>query len=424
VNSRRSWVVFAVGTFAYLVAITQRNTIGVAGAAAADRFETSASVLSTLAVVQIVVYALMQVPVGVLIDRHGPRWLLMSGTGLMALGQILVGLAPGIEIAVLGRMLVGAGDATLITSVIRVLNSWFSPRRIPLLSQAVGTLGQLGQVISAVPFVIILNEAGWTVAFVSAAALSVLALIGVALGMASTPPDAGSHRTHATMRRTYLQLRAALRRPGVQLGFWTNYISHCSATAFTLMWGVPFMVFALGYTSELAASLLLIGVATALISGPILGALSTRFPRRRSDLVFGLAAALTATWAALLLWPGVPPLWLVALLLGIMGSGGPAAMTAFDVVRMFNPRHSLGSANGIVNGAGYLAGFAIMLLTGLLLDIQSISSGRDLYSLDAFRVAFVGQFVVMGIGVVFLLRSRHRAFQRLRETGEGSLPLG
>ena len=86
-NSRRSWFVFGIGAFAYLVAVTQRTTIGVAGVAATDRFHVSASVLSTLAVVQLIVYAAMQIPVGVLIDRIGSRWLMLIGTALMVAGQ-------------------------------------------------------------------------------------------------------------------------------------------------------------------------------------------------------------------------------------------------------------------------------------------------------------------------------------------------
>jgi hypothetical protein len=59
-NSARSWLIFAVGVFGYLVAVMQRTTIGVAGVAATDRFHSTASLLSTLAVLQLIVYAGMQ----------------------------------------------------------------------------------------------------------------------------------------------------------------------------------------------------------------------------------------------------------------------------------------------------------------------------------------------------------------------------
>ncbi|MES2171496.1 MAG: MFS transporter, partial [Actinomycetota bacterium] len=68
-NSRRAWLMWGVAVFAYMVAVLQRTSMGVAGIAATQRFEISASVLSTLAVVQLIVYAGLQVPVGIALDR-------------------------------------------------------------------------------------------------------------------------------------------------------------------------------------------------------------------------------------------------------------------------------------------------------------------------------------------------------------------
>jgi sugar phosphate permease len=72
VNSRRSWLVFGVGVFAYLIAVMQRSSLGIAGVDATERFDVQAAALSSLAVVQLIVYAALQIPVGVVLDRHGP----------------------------------------------------------------------------------------------------------------------------------------------------------------------------------------------------------------------------------------------------------------------------------------------------------------------------------------------------------------
>ena len=82
-------------------------------------------------------------------------------------------------------MLVGAGDALTFISVLSVVTAWFPPRRVPLMTQLTGLLGQLGQVLSAVPFAALLHGPGWTTAFVSAAAL------GVAVGARGARGGAG-----------------------------------------------------------------------------------------------------------------------------------------------------------------------------------------------------------------------------------------
>ncbi|MDQ1582156.1 MAG: hypothetical protein QOF36_210 [Microbacteriaceae bacterium] len=419
-NSRRSWLIYGVGVFAYLVAITQRSTIGVAGVAATDRFHSTASTLATLAVVQLAVYAGMQVPVGVLIDRIGSRWLMATGTALMIVGQVTVAFAPTIGVAVVGRILVGAGDAAIFTSLIRLVSSWFQGRIVPQLSQWVANIGQLGQVVSAVPFAIILHESGWTVAFLSAASLSVLALVGIVLVIADRPQGSTEGPRPASLADSLRQLRTSLTRPGTQLGFWSHYATQSSGTVFSLMWGFPFMVYGLKIDPGLAAGLLSVIVAAGIVSGPVLGLLTARYPLRRSNIVLGVVAAIGIAWTIVLLWPGVPPMWLLVLLLIVMGVGGPGSVIGFDYARTFNPLHSLGSANGIVNVGGFFASFVMMFLIGIALDTQNairIAGGgtSDLYALDSFRWAFCVQYIIIGIGVLFLLRARRRTRRKLSE---------
>ncbi|MFF1879281.1 nitrate/nitrite transporter [Leifsonia sp. NPDC058230] len=419
-NSRRAWFVYGVGVFAYLVAVTQRTTIGVAGVAATERFHSTASVLSTLAVVQLIVYAAMQIPVGVLIDRVGSRWLMAVGTALMIVGQVTVAIAPSIGVAIVGRILVGAGDATVFTSLMRLTNSWFRGKIVPQLSQWIGNIGQLGQVLSAVPFAIILHQSGWTTAFLSAASLSVVAFIGIVAVITDRPVGSDEGPRPATWGESLRQLRVSLARPGTQLGFWSHFVTQSSGTVFSLMWGVPFMVYALGIDPAEASGLLIVSVVAGLISGPILGLLTARYPLRRSNLVLGIVALMGVVWALMLLWPGTPPFWLLILLLIAIGIGGPGSLIGFDFARTFNPLRSLGSANGIVNVGGFLASFVMMFLIGVLLDWENsirIASGgaSDLYALDSFQWAFVVQYVIVGIGVGFLIHARRRTRRRLSE---------
>jgi len=413
VNSVRAWLVFAVGVFGYLVAVMQRTTIGVAGVSATERFHSNASLLSTLAVLQLVVYAAMQIPVGVLIDRIGPRILMITGTALMAAGQLVVAFSDLLGVAVAGRVLVGAGDAMIFTCLIRLVNSWFSGRIVPQLSQWVGNIGQLGQVLSAVPFAFVLHESGWTVAFASAAGVALAACAGIIAVVRNGPVGAEEGRRHASWPQSLRQLGISIARPGTQLGFWSHFVTQSSGTVFALMWGFPFMVFALGYTPAEASWMLTIIVGAALVIGPVLGILTARFPLRRSNIVLTIVAAMAVVWGLLLLWPGTPPVWLVVLLLVVIGAGGPGSLIGFDFARTTNPLYALGSANGFVNVGGFAASFVMIYLIGVLLDWRSHLASTGLYTLDGFKVAFAIQYVIVGIGVLFLLSARRRTRKRL-----------
>lgn len=424
-NSKRAWLVVSVGTFAYLVGVMQRTSLGIAGVDATARFDLQAAALSSLAVAQIVVYAALQIPVGVVLDRVGPRVLILAGAALMVVGQVVLAFSPTLAMALVGRILLGAGDAMTFISVSRLIAGWFSGRILPFLTQSMGTVGQLGQLLSALPLSFVLHTAGWTPAFVGAASLSLVAFV-VVLAVVKNSPDAALPTGPISMRAPALRaLRESLARPGTQLGFWSHFVTQSSATTLTLLWGFPFLSVGLGYGATGAAALLTLITATAIVFGPLLGLLSARYPYRRSNIVLGIVIAMAVAWTVLLAWPGHPPLWLVIVMLVVVAVGGPGSLIGFDFARMFNPARSLGSASGIVNVGGFLATFVMMLLIGLVLDVLSGGSSDPtvLYSLDSFRIAFLVQFVVVGVGIVFLVRSRRRTRRKLHEEGIQVAPL-
>ena len=419
-NSKRAWFIYVAAVFAYLIAVMQRSSLGVAGVDATERFDIQAAALSSLAVVQLIVYAALQIPVGVVLDRIGPRYLIAGGAVLMFAGQVTVAVAPSIGIAVLGRILVGAGDAMTFISVSRLIASWFSGRKLPLLTQLMGAIGQFGQVLSAIPFSFLLHRLGWEPAFLSAASMSVLAGVFVILVVSNAPRGAAAVERASGWPAALRQLRESLARPGTQLGFWSHFVLQSPGTVFTLLWGFPFLSIGLGYGATTASLLLTLIVGIAVVAGPILGLLTARYPLRRSNIVLGIVLAMGMAWAAVLLWPGQPPFWLILVLLTALSVGGPGSMIGFDFARTFNPARSLGSASGVVNVGGFLASFVTMLLIGIVLDVIDRASGgsgvpAELYSLDSFKIAFLMQFPVVGTGVVFLVLARRRTRRRMHE---------
>jgi sugar phosphate permease len=416
-NSAKSWLVFWVGVFAYIAAVMQRSTLGVAGVSAVERFDAGASALSALAVLQLVVYAGMQVPVGVLIDRLGPRVLIAFGLSFLVAGQVVLAFSPTISVAVVGRILVGAGDAAIFVSVMRLVSSWFSGPVVPQLSQWMGNLGQAGQILSAIPFAWVLHAFGWTPAFLAAASFVALALVLSLAVIRDRPKESTEAGRAESLREALSSLKTSFRRPGTQLGFWSHYVTQSSGTVYALLWGYPFMVYGLGLSEAVAASMLLVIVASGVLIGPLLGILSARYPYRRSNLVLGIVIAIGFAWTILLLWPGTPPLWVLIVLLVVLGAGGPGSLIGFDFARTFNPVRVLGSANGVVNVGGFLASFIMMFLIGLVLDSQSVagSAPEELYRLDSFRLAFLVQYLVIGFGVVMLIGARRRTRRRIVE---------
>ena len=415
-NSRRAWLVLAVGTFAYIVSVLQRTSMSVAAVQATDRFGVTAATLSTLAVAQLVVYAAMQVPAGILLDRFGPRRVLAVGAAVMVVGQLTLALAPNIGLAVTGRVLVGAGDAATFISVLRLLSTWFSPARVPLLTQVVGVVGSTGQILSSFPLFAALHTWGWTPAYLSAAALSVIVVIVVVVVIRLGP----AHVEHPRERwREYpAVVREVFSRPGTQLGFWSHFVTAGSGNMFAMLWGFPFLSIGLGYGPAVAAGMLTLNVATGAVVGPAIGTLTSRFPLRRSAVIIGVVIAMGIAWGIVLAWPGIPPFGFVLLMVIVTSAGGSASLVGLDVARSFNEPKSQGFATGFANVGGFSAAFTMMFLIGIVLDAIDKAHGgtgvpAELYSLGSFRLAFLVQYVVVGIGIVFVLEARRRTRARM-----------
>lgn len=412
----RAWLMWAVALTAYLVAVFHRTSLGVSGLDAADRFHASASDLSFFAVLQLLVYAGLQVPVGVLLDRWGSRRLVLIGAALMTAGQVVLALATDVPTAVLARVLVGAGDAMTFISVLRLLPAWFPARQVPVLTQATGIIGQLGQIASAFPLVALLHGPGWTVGFGAAAGVGVLVTILVLAVLRDAPVGTPRQASAPSLAEVRRQVVRAWQHPGTRLGLWSHFTSQFSGTVFALLWGFPFLVSGQGLPPATASTLMGVLVFSGMVVGPFFGRFVSRHPLRRSWLVLASVGVPMLAWTVVLLQPGPAPMWLLVVLLLALSLGGPGSMIAFDFARTFNPPARLGSATGIVNVGGFVASLLTMLLVGIGLDLLT-PAGAAGYSLDAFRGAFAVQFLIWGVGTVGILRTRRLVRRRLAQDG-------
>jgi MFS family permease len=417
----RAWAVWAVALAAYVVAVLHRTSLGVAGLDAQERFGVGAGALASFAVLQLLVYAGLQVPVGVLLDRFGSLRLIFGGALVMAAGQALMAFSDGVAGAVAARILVGAGDAMTFISVLRLVPQWFPAKRVPVLTQLTGLVGQLGQILSAVPLAALLAVSGWTTAFVSTAAAGVFVAILALAALRDTPDRRIASGAAVTARQLGSDLMDAWRHPGTRLGLWTHFTTQFTGTVFALMWGFPFLVAGEGVSLEVASALLTLFVLTGMAAGPVIGVLVQRHPLRRSWLVLGVIGVNAIGWGLVLLWPGRAPLALLVLLVLALGLGGPGSMIGFEFARTFNPPSRLGTATGIVNVGGFVASLLTILLIGLILDART--GGTADYDLGDFRVAMAVQYLIGGIGVIGILRTRRLARRKLAEDGVVVRPL-
>ena len=290
------------------------------------------------------------------------------------------------------------------------------------MTQLTGLIGQLGQILSAFPLVALLHGPGWTTAFLSAAALSVLAAVLVLLLVRDSPVPEPRRHDAPTLRQVGADLANAWRHPGTRLGLWTHFTTQYSGTVFALLWGFPFLVSGEGLDHTSASALLTVFVLAGMAAAPFIGIVVERHPLRRSWLVLGVIGLSVLAWTVVLAWPGPAPVWVLVLLMLSMALGGPGSLIAFDFARTFNPANRLGTATGIVNVGGFVASLITMLLIGIVLDVRGADAAHG-FGLNDFRVAFSVQYPIWAVGVVGIVLTRRKVRARLAREGVVVPPL-
>ena len=402
-----AYAVWAVGLLVYLLAVFHRSSLAVAGLDATERFDISASQLATFTMLQLMVYAAMQIPVGLLVDRFGPRRVLITGALTLTLAQAGFAFADTYALALGARFFVGIGDAMTFICVLRLVNTWFAPQRIPVMTQLTGVIGQLGAIVAAVPMTLALGTLGWTRSYLLAASFGIVLTVALVLVVRDVP---GSRSISGpTMSLTHIRrsLTASWSQPGTRLGFWIHFTTQFSTTTLGLLWGYPFFVQGEGLSDHAAGLLLTIMVVAVMTAGPLLGWAITRHPWHRSSIVLGVLAPLVIMWTVVLAWPGDAPLWLLVVLVVVVGVGGPASMIGFDVGRTSNPADRLASATGIINQGGFIASLVLVVAIGLILDWRTPGASTD-YTPSAFRWAMSFQYLLWALGTAQIWRYRVR----------------
>ena len=429
----RRWT---IAVTVYIAAVFNRTSLGVAGLDAASRFRITPGQLSVFVLAQLGVYAAMQVPTGLLVDRYGPRRLLITAACTMAVAQLAFAFVQSYPGALLARAILGCGDAMTFVSVVRFAAQDFAPRRFPLAVSVTSMLGMAGNVAATIPLTLLLHTAGWTPSFAGTGLVSLATGVAVWALLPAEPRGAGPRqarrwsrwtrpvrsraagswatdsgargsgaaRTRRTgarrpaARRASGRVHAAWRTPGTRLGFWVHFSCMSLTTMFSVLWGVPYLV-AQGFSPAAASAVLLVCVLAAIAISPAVGMVFGRFPAARVPFAVGVCLVTVAGWVTLLAcFDGRPPHALIIAVAALMAAGGPASTIGFSLARDYNGRTGVGTATGVVNVGGFSAAILASLLVGGILDL----AGRS--DVAAYRLAFGCAVGVQLLGTVMAVR--------------------
>ena len=405
-----------------LTVVLDRVSPGVVADRLMADFAIGGAAVGSLAASYYYIYAVLQLPAGILTDRYGPRRIVTGGTLLAAVGSLLFAAAPNLVFAYAGRFLVGLGVAGVFTSIAKVQAEWFRTREYASVTGLVVGVATLGAVLGTAPLAVLVGYVGWRWAFGAIGAFFIVGALAALKLVADRPADVGlpSPRVLEAIERgedapppgaTPLPRRSlrgdlaqVLRRREIwppflaMLGIYGPYVAMIG------VFGIPYLMQIYGLPRDQAAVLAALTAIGMGFGGPLTGFLSDRLMRSRRRPYLLLTAGSALIWIVWAFWNGgQPPLSVLYLLFFLLGLTNAMFILGLTIAKELNPPELAGVATGFMNISSFAGAGLYQPIAGWLLDLGwagAIADGGRVYPLAAFQITFFADNVACLLALV------------------------
>jgi sugar phosphate permease len=286
----RRWAIFLITSSNFFLSQFYRAT----NAVIADQLLLDLSLdtqgLGTLSAAFFYAFAVTQIPISMLLDRIGPRFM-MTGLSLLGIaGALIFAGADSFGMGLLGRILLGIGMACNLMGTLKLLTAWFKPATFATLTGIVFSIGTVGNMAATVPLAFLVDMVGWRQAFVAIAGVNLLLVLALYVVVRDTPPDQDA-RSMAITPKAGSNALSGLTMLFKKRVYWiislTSFVGYGIYAAFQTLWAGPYLTEVMGLSVMNAGHVILLMNVGAIAGGPIWGWLSDRVLHTRKWVVSG-----------------------------------------------------------------------------------------------------------------------------------------
>jgi MFS family permease len=358
-------------------------------------------------------YTPAQIPVGVLMDRYGPRFILTMAVLACSVGTFLFGGTETYWVAACGRFLVGLGSAFAFVGVLKLASVWLPPNRFAFISGMTTTLGMVGAIAGQMIMTGLVHELGWQETVIYSGIVGFL-LTPVIWLVIRDVPNAAASALQRQAKIGFSTLMKQVAAIALHRQMWINGFIGCllylPTSVFAEAWGVHYLQIAHGLTPSVAAvavSMVFLGWA---IGGPIAGLVSDKVHNRRIPLLVG--AIVASLLMMVLIFGKTLPTPLILFMLLVFGMFSAAEVICFAVGRELSAPHLSGTAVATTNFLIMLGGMICQPVVGRILDLNwdgAMLNGIRQYSPEAYQTALLmlPLGLLIAVGLTFLLKETH-----------------
>jgi len=352
-------------------------------------FHVTASGFSSLSAFALYCYALMQIPVGILVDHYGTRRMILSSIALCVAGVVLFASCEQLIIGYFARMLIGTGSACAFLSVSKIINEWFPNDRKGLMMGLTATFGTLGALIGGRPLVMMIESEGWRGSLLILSAIGFIVLI---FNFFALP------KTHKTDREvipgeesaSFESLLSVFKNKQAWLFALVAIGIYLSISVVADLWGVSFVGEKFGINRGEAAQMISSIYFGTAIGCPVLAWFSRLIGSVKKTVLIG-GVGIIVLLSYLVFIPNIPIWAAYAAFFGIGFCTGAEILCFIGACAIMGPEVA-GTMTGFLNCLVTLAGAMIQQHVGIVLDYfwdgAMTTAGVPVYSTHTYQIAF------------------------------------
>ncbi len=394
------WFICTLGALFYAYEYFLRITPSVMTDDLMRYYHITDAMLGSLSASYYYIYTPMQIFVGILMDRYGPRRLLTMATICCIIGSILFAATPYLWVASVGRFFIGFGSAFAFVGVLKLATIWLPRRYFALFTGMATALGMLGAIAGDIFLAYLVDHIGWQqTVYLSAGFGIILAiLIGLFVRDQSLLERRKSVATRVyDIRTSILSLYRIIRMPQMWIIGIIGGLLYIPTSAFAELWGIPYLQQTHGFNKEQAAFAITMIFWGWVFGGPLVGWVSDTIKRRVVPLYINPLIA--TIFILLVLYMPNLDIVEISVTLFVFGLFSAAQVLVFAFGRENNPPQASGTAIAFVNMMVMLSGVIFQPLIGRILDI--LWDGRMVQGIHYFTTQnYQLALMVLPIGLV------------------------
>lgn len=394
-----AWLVWSLGALFYCFEYFLRISPDVYTGDLMSTYGLGGAALGNLIAFYYYAYTPMQLPVGILMDRYGPRILLTLAALSCAIGAFLFAATPYVWVASLGRFLVGFGSAFAFVGVLKLAAIWLPSDRFAFVVGLATMLGMVGAMVGENALTFLVQKFGWQQTTYGSAVFGVVLaiLLWAIVRNTKNEEDKAIHYNRVSFKQIMTDLNQALSHKQIWLIGIVGGFLYIPTSVFAELWGVPYLEQARGFSGYQAAgavSMIFLGWA---IGGPLIGFISDHLHLRKAPLVVGSFFA--AVLIAFLLFSQSLSVVTAFILFLVFGMFSSVENLTFALARESCAKEIAGSAVAINNMLVMFGGMLLQPIVGMLLDkgwTGAMLHGHRVFSSNSYEHALI----VLPIGLL------------------------